>query len=375
MTAAVLGVMGGSGRLRPAGAGGCARGARRLALGRALRRPADRADRRDQGGVPGPPRPRPSALAVGDQLPRQHRRPEAGRRHRPRLALGLRLVPRRAASRPVRARRPVRRPDAWARRPRSSATAASPTSRSPTRSGRTCRRASRTRPRPRTSRCIAAAPTSAWRGRNSPRWPNPRAYKAQGFDVIGMTNMPEAKLAREAEITYATIAMVTDYDCWHPGHDAVDVASVVAVARANADKAARLVARLARDFPAEREPCPAGSHRALDGAIMTAPRRPRSGAAGQARRRGGARAQRLEQRPFPFRRRLPSRRRTRLPAGRRTRSANIMRSATISRKTAETDIAVSSPSTAPARSRSPPGSASSTTCSTYSPGTPCSTSR
>lgn len=98
-----------------------------------------------------------------------------------------------------------------------------------------------------------------------------RAYKAQGFDVIGMTNMPEAKLAREAEITYATIAMVTDYDCWHPGHDAVDVSAVVAVARANADKAARVVSRLARDFPADRQDCPAGSHRALDGAIMTAP--------------------------------------------------------------------------------------------------------
>ncbi|KMO40753.1 S-methyl-5'-thioadenosine phosphorylase [Methylobacterium aquaticum] len=96
-------------------------------------------------------------------------------------------------------------------------------------------------------------------------------YKAQGYDVIGMTNMPEAKLAREAEITYATIAMVTDFDCWHLEHDAVDVAAVVAVARANAAKAARLVSRLARDFPAEREPCPAGSHRALDGAIMTAP--------------------------------------------------------------------------------------------------------
>jgi 5'-methylthioadenosine phosphorylase len=96
-------------------------------------------------------------------------------------------------------------------------------------------------------------------------------YKAQGYDVIGMTNMPEAKLAREAEITYAAIAMVTDVACWHPEHGAVDVASVVAVARANAAKAARLVSRLARDFPAEREPCPAGSDRALDGAIMTAP--------------------------------------------------------------------------------------------------------
>ena len=95
-------------------------------------------------------------------------------------------------------------------------------------------------------------------------------YKAANFDVIGMTNMPEAKLAREAEITYATIAMVTDYDCWHPSHDSVDVASVIAVARANADKAARLVARLARDFPEAREACPVGSDRALDGSIMTA---------------------------------------------------------------------------------------------------------
>ena len=98
-----------------------------------------------------------------------------------------------------------------------------------------------------------------------------RTYKGLGYDVIGMTNMPEAKLAREAEITFATIAMVTDFDCWHPGHADVDVASVVAVARANADKAARLISRIALDFPAEREECPAGSHRALDGAIMTAP--------------------------------------------------------------------------------------------------------
>ncbi|MEH3147514.1 MAG: S-methyl-5'-thioadenosine phosphorylase [Methylobacterium frigidaeris] len=98
-----------------------------------------------------------------------------------------------------------------------------------------------------------------------------KSYKAQNYDVIGMTNMPEAKLAREAEITYATVAMVTDFDCWHPEHDAVDVAAVVAVARANAAKVARLVARLARDFPAEHEPCPARSDRALDGAVMTPP--------------------------------------------------------------------------------------------------------
>lgn len=96
-------------------------------------------------------------------------------------------------------------------------------------------------------------------------------YRGLGYDLIGMTAMPEAKLAREAEITYATVAMVTDYDCWHELHGAVDVASVIAVLHENADKARRLVARLAADFPAQREPCPAGSHNALDNAIVTAP--------------------------------------------------------------------------------------------------------
>lgn len=96
-------------------------------------------------------------------------------------------------------------------------------------------------------------------------------YKSLGYDVIGMTAMPEAKLAREAEITYCTLAMVTDFDCWHPGHDAVDVASVIEVMHGNIGRARRIVARLAGDFPAEREECPVGSHRALDHAIMTAP--------------------------------------------------------------------------------------------------------
>jgi len=96
-------------------------------------------------------------------------------------------------------------------------------------------------------------------------------YKDLGYDVVGMTAMPEAKLAREAEITYATIAMVTDFDCWHPEHDDVDVAAVVAVAQQNARTVAGLIARIARDFPAEHEPCPVRSDRALDGAIMTAP--------------------------------------------------------------------------------------------------------
>jgi 5'-methylthioadenosine phosphorylase len=96
-------------------------------------------------------------------------------------------------------------------------------------------------------------------------------YRSWGASVIGMTNMPEAKLAREAEIAYATIAMVTDYDCWHPGHEAVSVEAVIKVLGDNRDKAQRLVARLARDFPAEHEPCPIGSDRALEHAIMTAP--------------------------------------------------------------------------------------------------------
>ncbi|MGI3903006.1 MAG: S-methyl-5'-thioadenosine phosphorylase [Janthinobacterium lividum] len=96
-------------------------------------------------------------------------------------------------------------------------------------------------------------------------------YKAAGYDVIGMTAMPEAKLAREAEISYATVAMVTDFDCWHPDHDDVDVASVIRVVRDNAGKAAALLARLIRDFPAEHEACPARSDRALDNAIMTGP--------------------------------------------------------------------------------------------------------
>ena len=81
-------------------------------------------------------------------------------------------------------------------------------------------------------------------------------YKAAGYDVIGMTAMPEAKLAREAELSYATVAMVTDFDCWHPDHQHVDVASVIKVIQANAGNAARLVARLLRDFPREHEACP-----------------------------------------------------------------------------------------------------------------------
>jgi 5'-methylthioadenosine phosphorylase len=96
-------------------------------------------------------------------------------------------------------------------------------------------------------------------------------YKTLGYSVIGMTNMPEAKLAREAEICYATVAMVTDFDCWHPDHDAVTVQDIVKVLLENAARAQNLVARLARDFPREHERCPVGSDRALDTALITAP--------------------------------------------------------------------------------------------------------
>jgi 5'-methylthioadenosine phosphorylase len=96
-------------------------------------------------------------------------------------------------------------------------------------------------------------------------------YKNLGHSVIGMTNMPEAKLAREAELCYASVAMVTDFDCWHPDHDAVSVQDIIRVLTTNADKAKALVARLAAEFPREHEPCPVGSDRALDTALITAP--------------------------------------------------------------------------------------------------------
>jgi 5'-methylthioadenosine phosphorylase len=96
-------------------------------------------------------------------------------------------------------------------------------------------------------------------------------YRSWGCSVIGMTNMPEAKLAREAEICYATVAMVTDYDCWHAEHAEVDVASVIKVLNANVDKAHTLIARVARDFPRQHPACPIGSDRALEVAIITPP--------------------------------------------------------------------------------------------------------
>ena len=95
-------------------------------------------------------------------------------------------------------------------------------------------------------------------------------YRQWGADVIGMTGMPEAKLAREAEICYASLAMVTDYDCWHPDHGAVDVAQVIATLTANAAKARSVITALPGQL-ARPDTCPCGCDRALTYALMTAP--------------------------------------------------------------------------------------------------------
>ncbi len=96
-------------------------------------------------------------------------------------------------------------------------------------------------------------------------------YRSWGCAVIGMTNMPEAKLAREAELCYATVAMVTDFDCWHPDHDHVQVADIVKVLLANADNARDLVRQAAPALQNRPPACPAGCDRALEYAFFTAP--------------------------------------------------------------------------------------------------------
>ncbi|HEV2563237.1 MAG TPA: S-methyl-5'-thioadenosine phosphorylase [Rhizomicrobium sp.] len=98
-----------------------------------------------------------------------------------------------------------------------------------------------------------------------------KLYKSWGCSVIGMTAMPEAKLAREAELPYALVAMVTDYDCWHPAHDHVTVDQVIKVLTANADKARALVKRVAPKLGPVRKPSPLGIETTLDTAVITAP--------------------------------------------------------------------------------------------------------
>ncbi len=95
-------------------------------------------------------------------------------------------------------------------------------------------------------------------------------YRSWGAHVIGMTNMPEAKLAREAEMCYATIAMVTDFDCWHPDHDHVSVEAIVKVLLENADKARSLVRNIAPKLRNRPAACPKGCDHALDNALITA---------------------------------------------------------------------------------------------------------
>ena len=96
-----------------------------------------------------------------------------------------------------------------------------------------------------------------------------KLYRAWGCDVIGMTNMPEAKLAREAEICYATVAMVTDYDCWHDEHDHVTVDQVVKTLLDNADKARALIKQVVPKLSERMEACEKGCHHALDAALIT----------------------------------------------------------------------------------------------------------
>ena len=96
-------------------------------------------------------------------------------------------------------------------------------------------------------------------------------YRSWGCSVVGMTNMPEAKLAREAEICYATAAMVTDFDCWHLHHEDVDVSTVVRILGDNADKARAMLRSVAESFGPQRMPSPQGFDRVLDNALITAP--------------------------------------------------------------------------------------------------------
>ena len=94
-------------------------------------------------------------------------------------------------------------------------------------------------------------------------------YRSWKCDVIGMTNLPEVQLAREAEIPYATLAMVTDYDCWHPEQDAVTVEQVTKIITQNTSIAKEIIADFAADFPHYREVCSSGADLALDDAVMS----------------------------------------------------------------------------------------------------------
>ena len=249
MTKAVLGVIGGSG-VYDLRARGRARGADRVALGRDVGRAPHRPDRRTRrscscramAAATASRRPTSTTAPISTCMKRagvtDSSRISACGSFKAELHPGLFVLVDQFIDR------------TFARESSSSAPAASRMCRWPIRSGRAAGAASPTAARGRGHRVSsAAAPMSAWKARNSRPMPNRSPTRASATTSIGMTNMPEAKLAREAEITYATVAMVTDYDCWHPTTTRSTSRPSSRWCRANAGKAARLVARIARDFP------------------------------------------------------------------------------------------------------------------------------
>ncbi len=302
MTKAVLGIIGGSGVYDLPGLENVREEHIKSPWGEPSGAAAHRRDLRPAGGLPAAPRQGPPALALRHQLSRQHRRAQARRRDRPRVALGLRLVQGGIAARHLRADRPVRRPHAQARvlvlrqgLRRACLDGASGVARA-------CASTSPTPRWPRASRSSATAPTCAWKARSSPRYAESMTYKQLGYSVIGMTNMPEAKLAREAEICYATVAMVTDFDCWHPDHDAVTVQDIIKVLGAQCREGEEAGRAARAGFPARARAVPdrlrpRARHRADHRAGGA-----RSGAVEEARRGGGAGAG--EDRPNDSGRRL-----------------------------------------------------------------------
>ena len=120
------------------------------------------------------------------------------------------------------------------------------------------------------SPAMIGAPTLRWKGHNSQQKQRSLLYRENWkCDVIGMTNMPEAKLAREAEICYAPIAMVTDFDCWHSDHENVEVSDIIKTLTTNAATAKSLVKTIVSLLSSKREPCSYGCDRALEHAIIT----------------------------------------------------------------------------------------------------------
>ena len=130
---------------------------------------------------------------------------------------------------------------------------------------------SRQRRAKRASRCVRGGTYLVMEGPQFSSLAESELYRSWGCDVIGMTNMPEAKLAREAELCYATVAMVTDFDCWHPDHDDVTVNQIVKVLLANADKARSLVRQATPRIAADTDAPACGCRHVLEHALITAP--------------------------------------------------------------------------------------------------------